>query len=151
MSWLKVEMRFQIVSIFLWIEGVLLLFWWPMSHWFYPDLYHRILGFTSGSYPDAMVKIIGSCGFLIVALIFFAALNPRKNRDIIISIIFFALLISITYIYLIITMQFPVLEFVNVAISLISTIILVVFYPWKSSFNIGIDCWIISISIFWFL
>jgi hypothetical protein len=132
MAWQSEESRFQLISIFLWIEGILLLVWWPLSHWFYADMYHKLLGFEKGSYPDAMVKIIGTCGFIIVSMFFFGAKNPRKNRDIIICIILFAFLISLTYVYLIMAMGFPKLEYINVAISISSLISLLVIYPWKA-------------------
>jgi len=125
------EIRLKIVKAFLWITGIFLLFWWPLSHWFYPDAYHRLLGFQAGSYPDSMVKIIGTCGFIPVLLMLFSAKNPGRNKDAIITIIIFAFLISLTYIYLIASGSFPVLEFVNVGFSLFSAFLLIFLYPWN--------------------
>jgi hypothetical protein len=55
------ETRIKTMRVFLSFNGIFLLFWWPLSHWFYPDFYHNLLGFTIGSYPDDLVKIIGTC------------------------------------------------------------------------------------------
>ena len=125
------ETRIKTMRVFLSFNGIFLLFWWPLSHWFYPDFYHNLLGFTIGSYPDDLVKIIGTCGFIPVFLLFFSAINPLKNRDSIITLIIFAVLISMTYTYLIEKKGFPSLEFINVGFSLFSAVFLILFYPWK--------------------
>lgn len=125
------EKRIKALKIFLCINGVILLFWWPLSHWFYPDVYHNLLGFKIGSYPDNLVKIIGTCGFIPVLLFFFSAIDPLKNRDSIITLIIFAVLISLTYVYLIIRKGFPVLEYINVGLSVSVALFLILFYPWK--------------------
>lgn len=129
------NLKIKIIKIFLCIVGVFLLFWWPLSHWLYPDLYHNLLGFTKGSYQDNMVKIIGTTGIMPVLMAFFSAINPIKNRDIIIILIAFSFLIAFTYLFLIITNQFPLLEYINVAISFFSAIFLLSFYPWNIARN----------------
>lgn len=60
--------RVRVLKGFLGIIGVLLLFWWPLSHWFFSDWYHGLLGFAAGSYPEGMVKMIGTCGVFPVLL-----------------------------------------------------------------------------------
>ncbi|HEY1406436.1 MAG TPA: hypothetical protein VF857_07505 [Spirochaetota bacterium] len=126
------EKKMRILRIFLIVNGVFLFFWWPLSHWFYSDFYHHLLGFAPGSYPQSMVKIIGTCGIIPVLLLFFAAINPAKNREMIISLIIFALLIAFTYIHLIVTGAFPVYESINAAFSLFSAVFLILFYPEKN-------------------
>ena len=126
------ETKLKIIRIFLMINGIFLLFWWPLSHWFYPDWYHKLLGFQLGSYPDSMVKIIGTCGIVPVLLLFFSAGNPEKNRDSIITLIIFAILISLTYIFLIAKGAFPVLEGINAGFSMFSALFLLAFYPWRT-------------------
>lgn len=129
------EIRLKVIKIYLWIAGIFLFFWWPLAHWFYPDLYHTLLGFAIGSYQDNLVKIIGTTGIMPVLMAILSAINPIKNRDMIIILIIFSFLLAVTYVYLIITNQFPKLEFINVMISLASSIFLSVFYPWKMSLN----------------
>jgi hypothetical protein len=128
---IKEKTKLQIIRVFLWINGILLIFWWPLAHWFYSDFYHQLLGFKIGSYADNMVKIIGTCGFIPVLLIIFCAINPIKNRDIVITLIIFGILLCITYIYNITINGFPMLEYFNAGFSLFSALFLILFYPWK--------------------
>jgi hypothetical protein len=121
------------VRTFFILNGIFLFFWWPLSHWLYPDLYHHLLGFRDGSYPDAMVKIIGTCGCIPVMLLLLSAVNPLRNRDSVIAIIIFAVLIGSTYVFLITRGDFPIREYINVALSFFSAIFLILFYPWKSA------------------
>ena len=115
------------LRIFLIISGVFTFFWWPMSHWFYPDWYHKLLGFTS--YDAALVKIIGTIGIFPVLCTLFAARDIRRNQDMILILIIFCVLMAATYVFLIITMNFPVLEIINVAILLISALTLGILFP----------------------
>ncbi len=128
-------LKIKIIKIFLWGASIFILFWWPLSHWLYPDLYHKLLGFTNGSYQDNMVKIIGTTGILPMLMTFLSAINPIKNRDMIIILIVFLFLMVFTYLFLIITNQFPKLEYINVAILLFSAIFLLLFYPWNIARN----------------
>lgn len=129
------DIKLKVIKIYLWIAGIFLFFWWPLSHWFYPDLYHTLLGFTKGGYQDNLVKIIGTTGIIPVLMAILSAINPIKNKDMIIILIIFSFLLAVTYIFLIITNQFPKLEIINVMISLFSTIFLSVFYPWNITQN----------------
>lgn len=129
---LTIRARIIIIKSFLLINGVVLFFWWPLSHWLYPDLYHQLLGFKLGSYQDSLVKVIGTCGVFIILLSFFAAKNPIKNRDMIKTLIISAFLIALTFIYLIARGDFPTSEFINVGLSLFSALILQIIYPWKT-------------------
>lgn len=104
------------------IAGLAVLFWWPVSHWFYPEWYHALLGFAS--YDPGLVKIIGTTGFLAVANIFLAAWEPVRFRPLIIVLIGFSILLIGTYIHLIRTGQFPPGEYVNVGILALNAIVL---------------------------
>ena len=121
--------RLKILKIYLWILGVFLLFWWPLSHWFYPDWYHNLLGFSN--YDYALVKIIGTCGIIPVLGIFFTALRPEKNRDILLILIVFAILMAATYIFLIINKGLPTKEYINVVMSILNAVILIILLPGK--------------------
>lgn len=128
---MSTALRLRIISILLLAGGILLLFWWPLSHWFYSDFYHNLLGFKPGSYPDPMVKIIGSCGVLPVMMMLLAGLNPQKNRNIIALLVLFSLIIGMTYFYLILSAGFPEAEYWNAALCLITAFVLLIIYPWK--------------------
>jgi hypothetical protein len=125
------SLRLKLTQQFLWAMGIFLLFWWPLSHWFYPDWYHRLLGFEPGSYQDNLVKIIGTLGVVPVLLIFFSAAEPGRNKHMIFVLIGFSLAMAATYLHLIASGQLPGLEIVNVTLSLFSALILTVLYPWK--------------------
>lgn len=125
--------RIAVLKIYLWLVGTFTLVWWPLSHWFYPDWYHRLLGFER--YDYSLVKIIGTIGIIPVLGIYFTALNPLRNRDIVITLLVFFVLMAATYIYLISAHNFPVLEYINVCLLLVNTIILGALYPWRSSAN----------------
>jgi hypothetical protein len=122
--------RLKILKIYLWVLGIFLFFWWPLSHWLYPDWYHNLLGFQT--YDYALVKIIGTCGVMPVLGIFFAALNPERNRDILLVLIIFAVLMAATYTFLIIAKGFPTLEYINVAMSFLNAVILFLLLPHKT-------------------
>jgi hypothetical protein len=121
--------KLKFLKWYLWIICVGLFFWWPLSHWFYSDLYHRLLGFDPGAYPDGMVKIIGTCGIIPVMLAAFAALDPVKNRAMITTLIVFSFALAFTYIFLISDGNFPVQEYINVGISLFSGTLLLLLLP----------------------
>lgn len=111
--------------------GVFTLFWWPLSHWFYPDWYHGLLGFES--YDDSLVKIIGTIGFFPVLGMFFAAADPIRNRDIVITTVVFSVLMAGTYVFLIWTRGFPILELVNVALLAGNVVFIAFLYPWSEA------------------
>jgi hypothetical protein len=120
--------RIKILRVFLWVFGIFTLFWWPLSHWFYPDWYHNLLGFES--YDYSLVKVIGTIGIVPVLGIFFSARNPVRNRDFILVLITFCILMAATYIFLITTRGFPVREYVNVGLLIFSAVFLTVFFPY---------------------
>lgn len=111
--------------------GVFLLFWWPLSHWFYPDAYHQFLGFKPGSYQDDMVKVIGTTGMMPVLMMLFSAMDPVRNRHMVLTIIAFSVLLAATYAFLVATGQFPAAELANVAFSAGAALFLIVVYPWR--------------------
>jgi hypothetical protein len=124
-------LKLKILKIFLWINGAFLFFWWPLSHWFYSDFYHTFLGFKLGSYQNSLVKIIGTCGIIPVLLLLFSAKDPIKNRDSIISLITFSILLAATFSYLILKGDFPIKEYINVGFLSFSALFLIFVYPWK--------------------
>lgn len=119
--------RLKILKAYLWTLGVFVLFWWPLSHWFYPDWYHRLLGFESFDY--SLVTIIGTTGLVVVMNIFMAAFDPVRNRAMILVLIIFSIAMAGTYLFLIQTQGFPRPEYLNVALLIVNTIILVGLYP----------------------
>jgi hypothetical protein len=122
--------RLKITRSFLWVAAVFLLFAYPLSHWFYADFYHyTIFGFES--YDDALVKVIGTTAFVPTLLLFFGALNPIRNRDIVKTLIIAGFLMSATYIYMINFRDFPALEYVNAALMLGLALFLWLIYPWN--------------------
>ena len=77
--------KIRLTSCFLWIVAVLSFIWWPLGHWLYPAQYHAILGFTSYELP--FVRVIGTLSIMPVLVMAFAAINPLRNRDIIILLV----------------------------------------------------------------
>jgi hypothetical protein len=121
------------VRVLLIAEGIVVLFWWPLSHWLYPVAYHTLLGFEAGTYPDPMVKVIGTCGLLVALLLFLGARDPLRNRDLVVGVMAFSLLLAATYAYLIAKGDFPPRELVNIAFSLLTFLLLLLAYPWGSA------------------
>lgn len=122
--------RFKIIRIYLWIAAIFLLFWSPLSHWFYPDFYHYTL-FGFDAYDDALVKVIGTISLIPTLLLFFSALNPVRNRDSIKTLIVAGFLMSATYVYLINSYNFPVLEYFNAGLFFLMALSMWIIYPWK--------------------
>lgn len=122
--------RLKITRIFLWIAAVFLLFWTPLSHWFYPDFYHYTL-FGFDGYDDALVKVIGTISFIPTLLLFFSALNPIRNRDSVKTLIVAGFLMSATYIFLINFRNFPPLEYANAVLMSGLALFLWLVYPWN--------------------
>jgi len=107
--------------------GLFLLFWWPLSHWFYADWYHELLGFSN--YDPALVRIIGTSGIVPVMLIFVTVTDPIRYRGNLAILVLFSLLLAGTYVFLIVSGQFPVQEVANVILYIISTKILIMLWP----------------------
>ena len=108
-----------------------MLFWWSLSHWLYPEAYHRLLGFDR--YDPAMVKIIGTLSFFAVVGMFLVARDPIRNRDFFITLLTMSVLMMATYLYLIQTKQFPVRESLNIILLLGNCIIANLLYPWQEA------------------
>ena len=113
--------------------GVFTLLWWPVSHWLYPDWYHRLLGFES--YDAAMVRVIGTAGVVPMLGLFFAAADPLRNRDFVIAILAFSALMAATYVVLIFAYGFPTREYANVATLICNACVISALYPWRSAFT----------------
>lgn len=123
--------KLKAVKTYLWILGGVTAFWWPLSHWFYPDWYHNLLGFEN--YDYSLVKIIGTIGIIPVLGIFFTALNPIRNRDLVVILLVFSILMAATYIYLIRLHNFPKKEYINVFFLMFNVVMLSILYPWKEA------------------
>jgi hypothetical protein len=123
--------RIRVFRIYLWLLGAFTLFWWPLSHWFYPDWYQRLLGFAT--YDYALVKVIGTIGIVPVLGMFFAAAEPLRNRDFVVTLLVFCVLMALTYVYLIRGHGFPQREYVNAALLAGNGILLAILYPWKAA------------------
>jgi hypothetical protein len=123
--------RLQILKIYLWLTGIFLLLWWPLSHWFYAEWYHALFGFENPAQyaHNSLVKIIGLTGFCPIFLMFFAALNPIRNRDALKVFIITGFMVPIVYFYLIQTHGFPPLEYFNAAMYAGTALILIILYP----------------------
>jgi len=124
-------MKTKIFQIYLYVLSLMSLLWWPLSHWIYPDTYHRWLGFQS--YPLSFVRVIGSLSFFPVLGMFFVARNPVRNRDFFISLLIISVLIIATYFHLIQTKQFPRLEYFNLILLLVNGALSSILYPWKET------------------
>jgi hypothetical protein len=127
----KIQRRLRFIRWFLGVMGVLLLGWWPLSHWFYADWYQRLLGFTPGSYSIALVRVIGTCGLIPVLLALMAARHPRRNRDRVIVLVIFSILMALTYLHLIWAGLFPPGEYFNAAVCAMAALTLLGAYPWR--------------------
>ena len=128
--------RFRIVSIYLLIFGIVLAFWWPLSHWLYSDWYHQLMGFTPGSYADNMVKMIGTSGIVPVLLAWVTAVNPQKYRGNVIIMLIFGVAIAATNAYLILLGDWPVQEWFNVVVAAAFSMVLLILYPWRAAASI---------------
>ena len=131
-SRIEVQMnRLAFLKAYLWAFGMLAFLWWPVSHWVYPGWYHTFLGFES--FEPAYVKVIGTLAVMPVVGILFAAVNPLRNRDLLIALIVLSILMMGTYAHLIVTQQFPAGEYLNVAVLGANTLALGLLYPWKQA------------------
>lgn len=118
--------RFRMVLL---AVAVILTFWWPLSHWLYSNWYHQLLGFAAGSYPDAMVKIIGACGITPVLLLLVAWKNPTRNIWSIRVMAITSAVLGFTFLYLSTTGAVPKRELINSATALVLSVYL--FANWR--------------------
>lgn len=125
------ERRIKLLRIGSLIAAAALLFWWPLSHLFYSDWYHGLLGFLPGSYQPSMVIVIGICGFLPVMQLLLIALDPLRNRQSIVTMMIFSLLLIVMYICLISQDRFPKQETFNIAVCGAMFFFYLVVTPWK--------------------
>lgn len=123
------EIKLNLTKGFLWITALITFFWWPVGHWVYPDLYHKILGFKS--YDLAFSRIIGTLSLAVVIMMVLAAKDPIKNKDMVIGLIITGFLMYFTYVYLILLNQVPYGEFINVALTFALPLVLTLVYPWN--------------------
>lgn len=128
---MTIEFRIRLLKIFLGVMSLFLLFWWPLSHWFYSDWYHGLLGFEPGSYQESMVKMIGTCGIFPVMISINAFFDPIKNRGDVVCMITGSLALGVTFVHLILEGSFPVNEIVNVVMCFSTAVFLIIIYPWK--------------------
>ncbi|MBI5248665.1 MAG: hypothetical protein HY912_04155 [Desulfomonile tiedjei] len=119
--------KIKILKAYLWILGILVLFWWPLSHWFYPEWYHRLMGFKD--FDSSLVTIIGTTGVVVVMNIFMAAIDPIRNRGMLAILITFSIAMAGTYCFLIQTQGFPSREYFNMALLMLNTVILTALFP----------------------
>ena len=129
--WESAIMRLKILRLYLLFLALFTLFWWPLSHWLYPDWYHELLGFNG--YDYSLVKIIGTTGVVPVLGMFFAARDPIRNRDFVSSILVFCVLLAATYVFLIETHGFPTREYANVALLVGNAALLGLLFPWRAA------------------
>jgi hypothetical protein len=124
-----------IFRIYVGLFGIGSLFWWTLSHWFYPDWYHNLLGFHALSAPEyAMVKTIGTLTVLPAVGMLFVARNPERNRDLFLSLLILSVLMVGTYLYLMTVGDFPTGELLNVVLIVVNMAILSRLYPWRNRF-----------------
>jgi hypothetical protein len=123
--------KIRILQLFLGVIGMFLLFWWPLSHWFYADWYHTLLGFSS--YDPALVRIIGTSGVVPVLMILVTATDPVRYRGNLAILLLFSVLLAGTYVYLIVNGQFPVQEMLNVVFCGVTALILLFLWPRNDS------------------
>jgi hypothetical protein len=124
--------RITVVRSYLVALGVFGLFWWPLSHWLYPDAYHDLLGFQ-GAVDGDLVKVIGTLGTVPILGLFLVARDPLRNRDFLAALLVFYALMAATYVYLINASGFPGREYVNVALLLVNGVALALLYPWSAA------------------
>ena len=118
---LKLDSVFKVYSA---VTAIFLLFWWPLSHWLYSDIYHSFMGFAPGSYQPSMVKMIGTCGVLPVMLLGYLAFGKERYSGLVNVLSAFAFLVGATFLFLIISGQFPKKEYINVGLCFLTSIVL---------------------------
>jgi hypothetical protein len=119
--------KLTILKVYLRVLGIFVLFWWPLSHWFYLEWYHRLMGFHD--FDRSLVTIIGSTGLVVVMNIFAAATDPIRNRAMLGILITFSLALAGTYFFLIQTQGFPSREYLNISLLVVNAGVLAILYP----------------------
>jgi hypothetical protein len=89
------------------------------------------LGFTPGSYSIALERVIETCGLIPVLLPLMAARHPRRDRDSVIVLVIFSILLALTYLHLIWAELFPPREYFNVAVCTLAALTPLGAYPWR--------------------
>ncbi|HEY9163751.1 MAG TPA: hypothetical protein VIN57_03985 [Magnetovibrio sp.] len=107
----RTALRLYTIGLFIFI-----LFWWPLSHWFYPGWYHTLLGFQG--YDDGLVKVIGTMGLFPLLLLGYAARRPENARAFLAIFMTWSVGMVGTYLYLIMSGVFPAGEYINVGLLL---------------------------------
>ena len=128
---ISLTLRIKILRYFFIIVGVSLFLWWPLSHWFFSDWYHTLLGFELGSYQESMVKMIGTCGFFPVLLAILSSKDPIGNKSAVVTLIISSILLGLTFLHLILTKSFPEKEYFNVVLSFSVAGFLIIMFPWR--------------------
>jgi hypothetical protein len=108
--------------------GVVAFIWWPVSHWLFPDWYHRVLGFRQ--YDRSSARIIGTTGLPFVGSLFLVAMDPLASRSLVMLTIGFLVALAATYVDLIRRGEFPRGELFNVVLCFANAVIMGVAYPW---------------------
>jgi len=123
--------RLRFFSFICLVFGIVLFFWWPLSHWLYPDFYHQLLGFLPGSYQDSMVKVIGTCGLLPVFCLIVLSISNKNNWPLVVATSVFSFFLGLTFLYLIVTGKFPKGEYFNVILSFFMFLFMPILYYWS--------------------
>jgi hypothetical protein len=124
--------KLGILKAYLWILGIFVLFWWPLSHWFCAEWYHRLMGFED--FDPSLVTIIGTTGLLVAMNIFVVAMDPVRNRAILAVLITFSIAMAGTYFFLIQAREFPAREYFNITLLIVNAVILAALCPPVASF-----------------
>jgi hypothetical protein len=122
--------RQRVFSIALIGIAVFLLFWWPLSHWFYYRWYNDLLGFVFASTNDGLVKMIGTCGLMPTLALAALALRPKDNGPLVAALSVFSFLLALTFAFLVARGDFPKGELINVALTGGLSVLLPVAYRW---------------------
>lgn len=126
----KKQNRQKIFSIVWTCAAVLFFISWPMSHWFYYDLYTRFLGAAAGTYQDSLIKMIGTCGVLLSMCLFVIAKEPENSRLLMKMTSFFLMLLAATFVYLIEYKDFTRMEYLNASFFVVAAVLLPASYTW---------------------
>jgi hypothetical protein len=124
------QRRVKLFSIVWFTAAGLFFISWPMSHWFYYDLYTRFLGASAGTYQDSLIKMTGTCGVLLSMCLFVIAKEPENSRLLMKMTSVFLVLLAATFVYLIEYKDFMRMEFLNAAFFIVIAVLLPVSYKW---------------------
>ena len=124
--------RQKLFSVSLFGVAAFLLFWWPLSHWFYYAWYNDLLGFTFSATNDGLVKMVGTCGLLPVLALAALALRPKKNGPLVAALSVFSFFLALTFLFLVGRGDFPRGELINVFLTGGLAVGLPVFYRWST-------------------